>query len=76
MKIISSEKNEDGTSIIEVSAVPESNDILGIQDLYLQIDINRLNVNLISDNVESGSDTSGSNYITSSSYTNGVLVRN
>lgn len=76
LKIISSEKNEDGTSIIEVSAVPESNDILGIQDLYLQIDINRLNVNLISDNVESGSDTSGSNYITSSSYTNGVLVRN
>ena len=76
LKIISSEKNEDGTSIIEVSAVPESNDILGIQDLYLQIDINRLNVNLISDNVESGSDTSGSNYIKYSSYTNGVLVRN
>lgn len=76
LKIISSEKNEDGTPIIEVSAVPESNDILGIQDLYLQIDINKLNISLISDNVESGSDTSGSNYITSSSYTNGVLVRN
>jgi hypothetical protein len=76
LKIISSEKNEDGTPIIEVSAIPESNDILGIQDLYLQIDINRLNISLISDNIESGSDTSGSNYITSSSYTNGVLVRN
>ena len=76
LKIISSEKNEDGTPIIEVSAIPESNDILGIQDLYLQIDINKLNISLISDNIESGSDTSGSNYITSSSYTNGVLVRN
>ncbi len=75
LKIISSEKNEDGTPIIEVSAIPESNDILGIQDLYLQIDINKLNISLISDNIESGSDTSGSNYITSSSYTNGVLVR-
>lgn len=76
LKIISTEKTDGGTPIIEISAIPESNDILGIQDLYLQIDINRLDVNTIPDNIESGSDTSGSNYITSSSYSNGNLVRN
>jgi hypothetical protein len=76
IKIISTEKTDGGTPIIEISAIPESNDILGIQDLYLQIDINRLDVNIIPDNIESGSDTSGSNYIISSSYSNGNLVRN
>jgi hypothetical protein len=75
IKIISSSKDDGGTPIIEISAIPESNDVLGIQDLYLQIDINKLEVNTIPDNIESGSDTSGSNYIISSSYLNGNLVR-
>lgn len=75
IKIISSEKNDGNTPIIEISAIPESNDILGVQDLYLQIDTGRLEVNTIVDNIESGSDTSGANYIISSSYSNGNLVR-
>ena len=75
IKIISTEKTEGGTPIIEISAIPESNDVLAIQDLYLQIDTNKLEVNTIPDNIESGSDTSGSNYIISSSYLNGNLVR-
>jgi len=75
IKIISTEKTEGGTPIIEISAIPESNDVLGIQDLYLQIDTNKLEVNTVSDNIESGSDTSGSNYKISSSYLNGNLVR-
>lgn len=75
IKIIESEKYENGTPIVEISAIPESNDILGIQDLYLQIDINKLNITMLPDNVHSGSDKSGSNYITSSSYLNGSLVR-
>jgi hypothetical protein len=75
IKIISSSKDDGGTPIIEISAIPESNDVLGIQDLYLQIDTNKLEVNTIPDNIESGSDTSGSNYIISSSYLNGNLVR-
>lgn len=75
IKIISTEKTDGGTAIIEISTIPESNDVLGIQDLYLKIDTNRLEVNTISDNIESGSDTSGSNYLISSSYSNGNLVR-
>ena len=75
IKIISTDKADGGTPIIEISAIPESNDVLGIQDLYLQIDTNKLEVNTVPDNIESGSDTSGSNYIISSSYLNGNLVR-
>ena len=75
INIISTERTDGGTPIIEISAIPESNDVLAIQDLYLQIDINKLEINTIPDNIESGSDTSGSNYIISSSYQNGNLVR-
>lgn len=75
LNIISTEKNDGGTPIIEISVSPESNDVLGIQDLYLQIDTSKIVVNTIQDNIESGSDTSGSNYIVTSSYTNESLVR-
>ena len=75
INIISSEKNEGGTPIVEISAIPKSNDIIGLQDLYLQLDINRVDITMIPDNIESGSDSSGSNYIFSSSYFNGDLVR-
>lgn len=75
LNIIQTEKSDGGTPIIEISVSPESNDVLGIQDLYLQIDTSKIVVNTIQDNIESGSDTSGSNYIVTSSYANGSLVR-
>jgi hypothetical protein len=61
--------------IIEISVSPYSNDVIGLQDLYLQLDINNSTTNMIIDQISSGSDTSGTNYIVSSSYTNGSLVR-
>ncbi len=76
INLVSTSKTNGGTPIIEISAIPKSNDIIGLQDLYLQLDINRVEINMISDNIESGSDSSGSNYIFSSSYFNGDLVRN
>ena len=64
-----------GTPLIEVSATPYSNDVIGLQDLYLQLDVNNTTVNVIPDNISSGNDVSGSNYIVSSSYGSNVLVR-
>ena len=61
--------------IIEVSISPYSNDVIGLQDLYLQLDINNSSINMIIDQISSGSDASGTNYIVSSSYSNGTLVR-
>lgn len=72
---ITSGKLKDGQTIIEFSAVPQSNDVVGLQDLYLQLDISSSNFEMIVDNIESGLDPSASNYITSSSYANGSLVR-
>jgi hypothetical protein len=74
IKIISTSVNR-GTPLIEVSAVPYSNDVIGLQDLYLQLDTNNVVVNTVSDQIASGDDVSGSNYIVTSSYSNGSIVR-
>ena len=68
-------KNKDGVQIIEVEATPLSNDVVGLQDLYLQLDIGGSNVEMIVDEISSGLDPSASNYIVSPSYVNGNLVR-
>ena len=68
-------KDKDGVQIIEVEATPLSNDVVGLQDLYLQLDIGGSNVEMIVDEISSGLDPSASNYIVSPSYVNGNLVR-
>ena len=62
-------------SVIQISVTPRSNDIIGKNELYIVIDINNSIVNMISDNISSGSNISGSDFIITSSYTNGDLVR-
>ena len=61
--------------LIEVSANPLSNDVIGLQDLFLQLDVNNTTVDVIADNISSGNDISGTNYIVSSSYGVNKLVR-
>jgi len=73
--IITSAKQKNGQPIIEISATPKSNDVIGLQDLYLQLDISKSNFEMVIDEISSGLDPSASNYIVSSSYTNGNLVR-
>jgi len=68
-------KPKDGVSIIEIEAVPQSNDVVGLQDLYLQLDISSSNFETVIDEIASGLDPSASNYVVSSSYSNGNLVR-
>ena len=76
IKILSTNKKKNNIPIIEISASPRSNDIIGKQDLYLQLNINDVRINMVEDTIESGADISGSEYITSSSYLNGELIRN
>ena len=68
-------KTKTGQTIIEISGSPVSNDVVGLQDLYLQLDITNSNFETVTDEIASGVDPSASNYIVSSSYANGVLVR-
>jgi hypothetical protein len=62
-------------NIVEISAIPKSNDIIGLQDLYLQLSVSNSTVNMIIDNISSGADITGSNYISTSSYTEDKLIR-
>ena len=68
-------KVKDGQTIIELSACPKSNDVVGLQDLYLQLDISNSNFEMVIDEISSGLDPAASNYIVTSSYHNGNLVR-
>jgi hypothetical protein len=60
---------------IEVQAIPESNDIIGLQDLYLQLDVKNSVVNTVEDVVSSGENSSATQYVTTSSYLNGKYTR-
>jgi hypothetical protein len=68
-----------GNNIIEIQAVPESNDVIGLKELYLDFSISESQINMIKDVISSGEEVSGSefskNYYTSS-YLNGNLIRN
>ena len=62
-------------SIIEISAIPKSNDVIGLQDLYLQLNVPNSTVNMVIDNISSGADVTGSNYISTSSYQENTVIR-
>ena len=62
-------------NVIEVQAFPESNDIIGLQDLYLQFTIGDSSINMIKDTITSGQQISGVGFKVTSSYTNGALIR-
>ena len=70
---ITSTVKSDG--IIEIQAVPESNDVIGLKDLYLQLDISNSTINMARDTISSGEQISGVGFPVASSYTNGQLSR-
>ena len=64
--------------LIEIQAFPDSNDVVGLKDLYLHFDVSNSKINMIKDVIASGEDVSGvvftRDYYTSS-YSNGDLER-
>lgn len=75
INITSTSKVSGTTPIIEISAIPKSNDVISLQDLYLILDVNNSQINMVQDNIDSGADISGTTYIRSSSYFTGNLTR-
>ena len=75
INILSTEITSGAVSVIEISACPYSNDVIGLQDLYLQLDMKNTTFNMVNDRISSGNDVSGTNYIVSTSYGNRSLVR-
>tara|TARA_B100000131_G_scaffold96740_1_gene93860 strand:- start:8833 stop:10695 length:1863 start_codon:yes stop_codon:yes gene_type:complete len=70
---ITSTELEDG--VIEIQAYPDSNDVIGLKDLYLVFDVSKSKINMVKDTIASGEQISGVNYPVRSSYSNGKLTR-
>lgn len=63
---------------IEIQAFPESNDIIGLRDLYISLNIPKSKINMVRDVIASGDEISGTRFINdfyTSSYSNGNLIR-
>ena len=62
-------------NVVEIQAVPDSNDVIGLKDLYLSFDVANSEINMIKDTITSGEQISGVGYKVTSSYLNGELKR-
>ena len=75
INIISTQKEN---NIIEVQAFPESNDVVGLRDLYLELSVSKSTINMLRDVIASGDEVSGTQFVRdyyTSSYSNGDLER-
>ena len=61
--------------IVEIQAIPDSNDVIGLKDLYLSFSVADSEINMIKDTITSGEQISGVGYKVTSSYLNGELKR-
>jgi hypothetical protein len=64
--------------LIEIQAFPESNDVIGLRDLYLNFNISKSTINMVRDVIASGDEISGTLFARdfyTSSYSNGNLIR-
>ena len=75
INITGTSKKVQDIPIIEVSGCPQSNDIVGLQDLYIQMDVNNSTVDMVPDSISSGENTAGTLYTATSSYMVGDIAR-
>ena len=65
-------------NIVEIEAFPRSNDVVGLKDLYVSLDISNSSINMVRDVISSGDEISGVQFTRdfySSSYPNGRIIR-
>ena len=65
-------------NIIEIQAFPESNDVVGLKDLYISFSVGDSTINMVRDVISSGDEISGVQFTRdfyTSSYSNGSLKR-
>ena len=75
LNTITFSSTEKENNIIEIQAVPESNDVIGLKDLYLSFSVADSEINMVKDTITSGEQISGVGYKVTSSYLNGELTR-
>jgi hypothetical protein len=62
-------------NVVEIQAYPESNDVVGLKDLYLSLDVSNSKINMVRDTISSGEQISGVGFKVTSSYSNGEITR-
>ena len=72
VNIVSTEKPN---NVIEIQAFPESNDVIGLKDIYLDFSIGDSTINMVKDTITSGEKISGVGFKVTSSYNNGEKFR-
>ena len=68
----------DGSNVVEIQAIPESNDVVGLRELYLDFSVSKSKINMVRDVISSGDEITGTTFIKdfyTSSYLNGQLIR-
>ena len=69
---------EKPNNVVEVQAFPRSNDVVGLKDLYVSLNIQNSAINMVRDVITSGDEISGVQFTRdfySSSYPNGKIIR-
>ena len=61
--------------VIEIQAIPHSNDIVGLRDLYVKFDMTNTTINMVQDLIASGENTSGSRFVHTHSYYTPTFTR-
>ena len=62
-------------NVVEIQAIPHSNDIVGLRDLYVKFDMSNTTINMIQDLIASGENTSGSRFVHTHSYYTPTFTR-
>ncbi len=68
----------DGTGVVEIQAIPQSNDVVGLKELYVEFSVSKSAINMIRDVIASGDEITGTAFVRdfyTSSYLNGQLIR-
>ena len=60
---------------IEVECLPQSYDLIGLRDLFLSLSVSKSTVTMIKDDISSGSDTSGVDFISTPQYNKSGFFR-
>ena len=71
-------KTEVTGNVIQIQAFPESNDVVGLRDLYISLSVPESTINMVRDVIASGDEISGTRFVNdfyTSSYSNGSLIR-
>ena len=48
--------------VVEIQAIPHSNDVVGLRDLYIKFDMTNTTIDMVQDSISSGENTSGSRF--------------